>query len=669
MFAGDCSQHGHYGCAYIAGDCQPMKLAANGCAAGETDQVAEIAAPKGAISYEWYRSRTGVLSSPEREDDSYYVPINGNGADTDSLRVILDHFINLTNPNPQLRDTVTQNTFMCKITTKMNPNVPIVSKIYTDVGNTKPRFDVDTMLACEAFLTLRDRSFTPYVTRQDSDVVDTTLTRWYFYHSTMANPNYLADSAVGGSATHQFPAAGNWCVRVRTFAVDTSCWNEKTVQVRTIKAPVPAIRLERDNICKGDIIALYDETPAPIAYREWIIHRPEGDTTYIPPTSACPVKFDTTTRITLRTRTNEYFKADTNEDGIQERIYCFAEMDTVVHVGKFPVLTVTGDTIVCDGDRSDIYVHSDVNNCRFDWYPAMGGGTPVQENSDHLTTTINQDRRFFVKVTSPNGCVSWDSVDLSLVKPTLDISRDKICVGDTVKLWAGKAAYYEWTCTPYDISFAGQEQNDTIYVMPTETTTYSVIGHGTNGCGATARTQKITVYPYPIMQVGLTPDYIDSENPSVQFADLSENGVTSLWNFGNGNTSSIRTVVFTFQDLSQDSILISLVTGNQLGCTNDTSFYVPVGIFAVWFPNAITPKLETNNIFKPFTANQLEDYNLSIFDRAGNMVFHTEDLEEGWNGTYKGKDCKEGAYVYISTYRRPGVERVLSQKGTVTIIR
>ena len=171
------------------------------------------------------------------------------------------------------------------------------------------------------------------------------------------------------------------------------------------------------------------------------------------------------------------------------------------------------------------------------------------------------------------------------------------------------------------------------------------------------------------MQVGLTPDYIDSENPSVQFADLSENGVTSLWNFGNGNTSTTRTVVFTFQDLSQDSILISLVTGNQLGCTSDTSFYVPVGIFAVWFPNAFTPKMETNNLFKPFTANQLEEYNLYIYDRAGNMVFHTEDVEEGWNGTYKGTECKEGAYVFISTYRRPGVERVFSQKGTVTIIR
>ena len=206
-------------------------------------------------------------------------------------------------------------------------------------------------------------------------------------------------------------------------------------------------------------------------------------------------------------------------------------------------------------------------------------------------------------------------------------------------------------------------------MSPTETTTYSVIGHGSNGCGATALSQKITVYQYPILNWQLTPDYIDSENPSVQFSDLSEYGTSTLWNFGNGNTSSIRSVVFTFSDLSQDSILIYLTSYNELGCYNDTSFYVPVGIFAVWFPNAFTPKLETNNIFKPFTANELKNYELYIYDRSGSLVFKTNDPEEGWDGTYKGKDCKAGAYVYIATYLRNGGERVMSQKGTVTLIK
>ena len=155
----------------------------------------------------------------------------------------------------------------------------------------------------------------------------------------------------------------------------------------------------------------------------------------------------------------------------------------------------------------------------------------------------------------------------------------------------------------------------------------------------------------------------------MQFADLSENGTTSLWNFGNGATSTTRTVVHTFTDLSQDSILITLITGNALGCSDTLEFYIPVGIFAVWFPNAFTPKLETNNVFKPFTANKLTDYELHIYDRGGALVFSTTDVEEGWDGTYKGKECKQGTYVYIATYRREGVERLMSQKGTLTLIK
>ncbi|MBP5517031.1 MAG: gliding motility-associated C-terminal domain-containing protein, partial [Bacteroidales bacterium] len=323
----------------------------------------------------------------------------------------------------------------------------------------------------------------------------------------------------------------------------------------------------------------------------------------------------------------------------------------------------------CNGDQSNVTAHSTVDNCTFDWYQILGGSTPVVTDNASLVTNITQDRTYYVKATSPYGCVTWDSINLYLVKPDLHTDKERICTGDTVTLTAGKAAYFEWTSNPPDPALGAQSLNEQIKVSPLETTVYSVVGHGTNGCGATALTQKITVYPYPILKVQLTPDYIDSENPSVQFADLSENSTASLWNFGNGNTSTYRTVVFTFSDLSQDSLLIGLTSSNALGCSRDTTFWVPVGIFAVYFPNAFTPKLETNNIFKPFTANDLTDYELYIYDRTDSMVFSTTEIEKGWDGTYLGHDCKAGSYVYIAKYRRKGEIRVLSQKGTVTLIR
>ena len=658
--AGDCSMSAHYALCYIAGDCQPMKLITSGCAAGESNAVTTIKAPRGAISYQWYRSKTGKLTGESRESDNSYVTIDG--ATDDSLGCTADHF------RPVGLDTMyAQTTFMCKITTKMNENYPIVSKLYADVSNTKPYIVVDSALDCGAGITMSNHSYSP-VNPGNSDLIDQDATQWLFYSTENPTDQTLEGTYTGPTAHHTFSAPGTYSVKVRTYlADDSTCWNEKPVKIRVIKSPVPRVMVQRNDLCEGDTITIQDQTTGS-QFHEWQLSYP--DTTYITTMPVTQRIFDTTTTVRLRTRSAAHFMADTTGDGIVEPVYCYSDTSFVIRVQPYPILNVMGDTIVCNGDQSNVTVGCDnVEMQSYDWYQILNGTTPVVTNNSNLVTTISEDRRYYVKATTTYGCISWDSINLYLVKPSLEVDRDKICSGDTATLTAGRAAYFEWTSTPPDPALVGHDTDTVIIVSPEVTTTYSVIGHGTNGCGATALTHKINVYPYPVQQWQLTPDYIDSENPSVQFSDLSEYGTSSLWDFGGGNTSTIRTVVFTFTDLSQDSLEIKLRTYNAIGCYSDTSFFVPVGIFAVWFPNAFTPKLETNNFFKPFTANTLQDYELHIFDRGGNLVFTTTDIEEGWDGTYKGHDCPQGSYVYIATYRRQGVERLMSQKGTVTLLR
>ena len=664
--AGDCQPQGHYGYCYFAGECQPQALRANGCAAGESDEVARIKAPKGANAYAWYRSKTGVLNGSARDDDNNYVLIPG--ATDDSLNCMVEHFVTVP-----AGDTVTQSTFMCKMTTRMNvtAGLDVISKIVTNVGNTKPAIIVDSVLDCGAGITLTDLSRTPYAP-DDENEVDHGRTTWRFYrNNTPAEPS-LDGTYVGDTVSHTFDEAGNYCVRVRVSAFDTTCWNEKTIDIRTIKSLVPRVYIERNNLCRGDKIAIQNQTIGrDLTWSEWTFRSPLVDTTYVTSMPVTEFVFDTTTQVTMRTRTASYYMADTTGDGLVERVHCYSDTTFTIYVQEYPKLRVDGDTIVCKGDHSDVQVvvTNNIDNCDFDWYYMLYGTTPFIEDNAHLSTTLTEDRKYFVKVTTPFGCENWDSIMLYLVNPSLEVDIDKICTGDTATLTAGRAAYFEWTSNPPDPDLNAQGQDSVIKVSPEVTTVYSVVGHGSNGCGATALSKKITVYPYPIMAVKLTPDYIDSENPSVQFSDISENGASSLWNFGNGETSTTRSVVHTFTDLSQDSIRITLETRNAIGCPNDTAFYVQVGIFAVWFPNAFTPKLETNNLFKPFTANKLEDYELYIYDRGGALVFSTTDVEEGWDGTYNGTDCKQGAYVYIATYRREGVERLMSQKGTIMLLR
>ena len=654
----DCCWSAHYGYCYFAGECQKMELQANGCAAGESDSVARINAPTGAHNYRWLRSKHGALVGSAQADMSNYVEIAD--ANQSSLGATLAQFVDVTTG-----EVLSQNTFCCEMTTQMNETMPVVSRLFATTGNTKPTLVVDSVMGCNANITLSDFSYTPYSPRSE-DLPDTNNTVWKFYSSANPSPGTLVATETGGTVSHTYPNPGNYCVTVRTRAFDSTCWNEKTVKFRTIKNPVPAVNISRNDLCRGDTIIMTDMTAnSRSSYHRWEI----GDTAFNSSALGISWSFDETTDVRLTTRGTEYFMADTTGDGITERVYCYSDTTFRIFVGNYPGPKAVGDTIVCNGDQSNIHVEDTVANCRYDWYQVYGGTVPYLENSNTLQTTISQDRTFFVKATSPFGCVSWDSVNLYLVKPDLTASRTRICTDDTVVLTAGKAAYFEWQSNPVDPELSVQSTEAQVVVSPKQTTVYTVIGHGTNGCSATPLTQKIEVFPYPILSVRLTPDYIDSENPSVQFSDLSEYGTTSLWNFGNGQTSTFRTVVHTFTDLSEDSIQVSLVTGNALGCTVDTSFYVPVGIFAVWFPNAFTPDLATNKVFHAFTANDLLDFQLYIFDRNGAQVFMSTNPEEGWDGTYRGHRCKEGSYVYICKYRRKGVERLMSQKGTVTLLR
>jgi gliding motility-associated-like protein len=668
VMIGDCSQSGHYGYCYFAGDCKPMTMSVDGCNAGSSDTVGIATVPSGMNSYQWYRSKTGVLSNKILANYTL-MP----GATDSVLALHSNDFVNEVS-----LDTLFQNTFLCQLTTYMDPTKPLRSEMLATVNNMKPVVAVDSILQCDRTVTLQNISQVVFDNNDQRNQVDTSRTVWNFYNAEqpVGTPVY---TTTGGVASYQFANAGPHSATVRTYTyrTDTVCYNEKPVYIRAIEPPTVRIELSDQNICAGDSVYLYDRTPGS-TYHRWVISQGGNvimDT--VMRTAVLPKwPYNKTTHITLYSHTNQVSYRDTNNDGVVDAVYCIGQADTDIVVQQYPHISITGETVVCKGSPANAVATALDGNggtyagCTFAWYEMLHGTTPVIQGAT-LEREITGDKKFYVTATSSYGCTTWDSVTLMLVDPTLTTNKKAICTGDTVMLYGSKAATYEWSSNPDDdASFWGQEHKDTIIVSPKHTTSYTVVGKGSNGCGATAISQKITVYDYPIPTVQLTPGYIDSENPRVQFNDVSPNGTNSLWNFGNGETSTTRSIVHTFTHLNEDSILIILNSCNPLGCCNDTQFYIPVGIFSVWYPNAFTPRLETNNTFHAYTNNVLVDYEIFIYNRQGALVFHSVDPHEGWDGFCNGEPCPQGAYVYIATYKRDdGSTRTMSQKGTVTLIR
>lgn len=88
----------------------------------------------------------------------------------------------------------------------------------------------------------------------------------------------------------------------------------------------------------------------------------------------------------------------------------------------------------------------------------------------------------------------------------------------------------------------------------------------------------------------------------------------------------------------------------------------------VHIPNAFAPN-GVNKIFKPVIINvDPTTYTMIVFNRWGEVMYTSTDVDAGWNGIYKNKVAPEGVYAYFFSYaNRDGVQR--EKKGSVLLVR
>jgi gliding motility-associated-like protein len=85
-------------------------------------------------------------------------------------------------------------------------------------------------------------------------------------------------------------------------------------------------------------------------------------------------------------------------------------------------------------------------------------------------------------------------------------------------------------------------------------------------------------------------------------------------------------------------------------------------------PNAFTPGSGANNEFKIIKRGIATLKYFRIFNRWGNLIFETTDIDKGWNGEFKGVPQPFGVYVYqIEAVTNTGTE--FQKHGNVTLIR
>lgn len=93
----------------------------------------------------------------------------------------------------------------------------------------------------------------------------------------------------------------------------------------------------------------------------------------------------------------------------------------------------------------------------------------------------------------------------------------------------------------------------------------------------------------------------------------------------------------------------------------------------LWIPNVFLPGSDNAeyNMFRVKvnkTAGSVTNFRMSVFNRAGHLVFHSNDINYGWDGTYRGQTLPQASYVYLIYYTDK--DKVQHQrKGTITLVR
>ncbi len=92
----------------------------------------------------------------------------------------------------------------------------------------------------------------------------------------------------------------------------------------------------------------------------------------------------------------------------------------------------------------------------------------------------------------------------------------------------------------------------------------------------------------------------------------------------------------------------------------------------MYLPTAFRPGGNTPE-FKPvYRFYSGDNYLLQIYNRWGQLIFESNNPEQGWDGKFNGELCPAGAYVWIAvyqTYDEGGELRQENVSGTLVLLR
>jgi gliding motility-associated-like protein len=334
------------------------------------------------------------------------------------------------------------------------------------------------------------------------------------------------------------------------------------------------------------------------------------------------------TPVSTPTNSITYTVTGTTNDG------CELDEQVAINVVFDPPVPVIPDTVrYCEGLSVQVTVSG---ADQFAWSPPIGI-TPL--NGPTVTISSATERYYYCDFTNACG-TERDSVYADIVHATIGAGNDTIvCPGEEAFMYATGGVSYVWHPVVTPLNASASE----VSAIAPAPTTYTVVGLDANGCYDSS-TVFVDLFPQPFIQT--VPDVYAYMGDVVQLSASSTTPGPYVWS----PAEYLSCVVCLSPTANPDRNFVYTVTytdANGCSASDDVQIlYDPV----IYVPNAFTPNGSMINEEFFAVGGNIKSLKLQIFDRWGELIYTGDAMDKAWDGTYEGKPCPDGVYIWKISY-------------------
>jgi gliding motility-associated-like protein len=459
------------------------------------------------------------------------------------------------------------------------------------------------------------------------------------------------------NTTHTYTTAGTYTI-THVVVSDGGCMS--TAVTTIIINPLPVANFTTNNICTSQQAQFTDISTGPPVSWSWNF----GD--FGTSTDQNPVHF--------------YVASGSFNVNLTVTTAAGCTDNTVLPITVYfkPVASFTS-SVECWGDTT-LFVNTSTSisgTISGYWWDFHDGTTSTLANPNHLFTSHTNSFPVTFAVITNLGCV--DTINTNVTThplPVFNYDPDKasgcdaftVNFYDTTAVAGGNIVNWLWDFGDGNYSF-------TQYPTHTydEPGNYNASLTVTDwlGCKMTdTLNYPIVVYPTPVPGFSASPNETSIYEPGIQFNDESIGGTYWEWDLGDFETSIDENPYHIYPDTGT-YLIKQIVISNIGGCKDSVTHPVRInGESTIFIPNAFTPDENgLNDVFAPKFFGMLE-FKMIIFDRWGNQIFETEDMNEGWNGKVNGQGevVQQDVYVY-KIFTKDILKNNHRYMGRVTVVK